>query len=463
MFVGALLIMIGFFGLALDLAQVYNRKAELQNVADTVALAAALELNGTEQGITNAVEKASDRFTATATGALTYQYGKGSIDWSASAISFGRTPDGPWLSVQDAKANAGELQFVRFQTADLGATYGKVQTLFIQFFSKVPAVSTGAAATAGRSAMKVTPLGLCAMRGESHRDHNGELEEYGFRRGVGYNLMDLSPATSTEGQTFLVNPLPGTVLVTGTDKLAPFVCTGTIAMTRLTGSKIVVSAKFPLSTLYYHLNSRFGTYSAPLAACNPVNAPPDSNVKEYTFNAGSPWMGATPAGQSAALSESENKRWTVAGPDTPPNGTTATSYGPLWAYAKAARYASYEEGKPEPPGGYSTFETTDWATLYHSSLTTSTATAYPSDPAKPTPYSQDKTGALFKAPTSGKSVRQRRVLNVPLLACPVSGNRATVLGIGKFFMTVPATETALYGEFAGLVSEQSLGTQVELY
>jgi hypothetical protein len=54
-------------------------------------------------------------------------------------------------------------------------------------------------------------------------------------------------------------------------------------------------------------------------------------------------------------------------------------------------------------------------------------------------------------------------LNLPLLACPVSGDKATVLGIGKFFMTVPATATSLYGEFAGLVSEQALGSQVQLY
>jgi hypothetical protein len=57
---------------------------------------------------------------------------------------------------------------------------------------------------------------------------------------------------------------------------------------------------------------------------------------------------------------------------------------------------------------------------------------------------------------------------VPLLACspsaPAGANvNATVIGIGKFFMTVPATEDSLIAEFAGLIPEQSLSGQVELY
>jgi hypothetical protein len=57
-------------------------------------------------------------------------------------------------------------------------------------------------------------------------------------------------------------------------------------------------------------------------------------------------------------------------------------------------------------------------------------------------------------------------LNVPLLSCPVAGGSnvsATVLAIGKFFMTVPATSTTIHAEFAGVVPEQSLGGPVELF
>lgn len=64
------------------------------------------------------------------------------------------------------------------------------------------------------------------------------------------------------------------------------------------------------------------------------------------------------------------------------------------------------------------------------------------------------------------AVRGRRVLNVPLLSCPiVPGARATatVLCVGRFFMTVPATPTTLYAEFAGLLPARRLAGKVETF
>jgi hypothetical protein len=465
MFLGAFVIIISFFVLALDLSQLYNRKMELQNVADTIALATAHELNGTKQGVTNALQKASDRFTAFPT-TLTYQYGKRSMSWSDLAIEFGSSPQGPWQSSQAAQTQPDGLLYVKVDTNGLDKKYGNVDTLFLRALTKASVTSTSARAVAGRSAIKVTPLGICAMRDESHRNHNGELEEYGFRRGVGYNLLDLNRPGSSAGQTFVLNPVASTTPITNVTTLAPFVCTGTMAMTRLTGGRVTVSTSFPLSSLYYHLNSRFGSYSAPSSACDPRSAPADVNEKEYTYNGGSPWMSATPSGQSAALLASADRRWTVAGPDAAPAGTSGVQFGPLWSYAKAVDYSSYQQtGEPEPAGGYSTFSTTAWDTLYNPGKPkTSTTTPYPSSQTTPTPYSYTSGTTFFKLPPTGsKSVANRRVLNLPLLACPVSDNKATVLGIGKFFMTVPATENSLYGEFAGLAREQSLGTQIVLY
>ena len=463
-FLGALIVMIAFFGLCLDLPQVYNRQMEMQNVADTVALAAAHELDGTAQGVTSALQKASDRFTVMP-GALSYGYGNGKMTWSDTAIEFGADPGGPWKTSQDAKNQPDGLLYVKVDTDGLDEKYGKVRTSFVHVFTNSSVTYASARAVAGRSAIKVTPLGICAMRDEEYRDHNGELEEYGFRRGVGYNLLDLNRPGSSVGQTFAVNPFQSSKTITDTATLAPFVCTGTMAMTRLTGAGVTVSPSFPLSSLYYHLNSRFGSYSAPTSPCNARSAPADVNVKEYTYNGGSPWMSATPSGQSAALLETTDRRWTVAGPDTAPDGTTGVQFGPLWSYAKAVRYDSYEAGKVEPAGGYSTFEISAWDTLYTPDAPkTSTTTPYPSDAATPTPYSYKSGTSFYKAPPTGnKSMNNRRVLNLPLLACPVSGSRATVLGIGKFFMTVSATDKTLHGEFAGLVPEQSLGTQVVLY
>lgn len=454
MTIAAIVVIVGFCGLALDLSQVYNRKVELQNMADVAAVAAARELNGTRAGVTNAVMAASARFGGSSDSSVTYQYGL-SVEWSDGAIEFGPTPDGPWERSGSAENKAAELRYAKVSTAGLDPSYGQVITLFMPFFSKdLAKVSANAHAVAGRSAIKVAPLAVCAMRPEEKRDRSGELEEYGFRRGIGYDLMNLNPNATGSGKSFLIDPLaePGSTGTSGStlSMVEPFVCTGTLSVPRVTGGQLSVSSPFPLGDLFNHLNSRFKNDAA---ICNPNTAPPDANVKAYVFNTGVPWMNTAVVGQSAAMYEEGSKRWTVAGPDPTPATTTVGMYGPLWSYAKAAKYAG-----AEPSGGYTAYGTGDWATLYNPGKPA--AVTYPSS----TPYMAVKGSVNFLAPTgSHKGVRHRRVLNVPLLACPVNGNHATVLGIGKFFMTVPADNTHLYAEFAGLVAEQSLNIQMKLY
>ena len=53
-----ILVILGFIGLAIDLSRLYNRKVELQTVADTAALAAARKLTGATSGIDDAVTAA---------------------------------------------------------------------------------------------------------------------------------------------------------------------------------------------------------------------------------------------------------------------------------------------------------------------------------------------------------------------------------------------------------------------
>jgi Flp pilus assembly protein TadG len=465
MFASAMFIILGFLALAFDLSLVTHRKMELQNVADSVALSAAHELDGTAAGITSALEIASQRFLQ-GSDRFTYQYGKATMAWSDAAIEFARSPSGPWRTVGEAMTDFDDLLYVQVDTARLDTEYGTVATLFLRTFTDITDTFTSARAIAGRSGIKVTPLGICAMREDAHRDHGGELEEFGFRRGVGYNLLDLNLPGATSGQTFTVNPVAQATPITDTATLAPFVCTGTMAMSRLSGGTVKVSASFPIDSLWQQLNSRFGIYGTGAIACDARTAPADINIKEFTFNGGSPWMGATPTGQSAALLATTERRWTIAGPDTAPAGTLGVQFGPLWSYAKAVAYTSYAStGAPEPATGYPTYDVTEWSTLYAPGQpTTSLTTPYPDSAETPTPYSY-RTGTQFYKgpPASNKSLANRRVLNLPLLACPVTGSDATVLGIGKFFMTVPATKTSLYGEFAGLATEQSLGTRIVLY
>jgi hypothetical protein len=235
---------------------------------------------------------------------------------------------------------------------------------------------------------------------------------------------------------------------------------------RLSGGAIRVSplaSSAPLADLYAQLNTRFDDFSS--AQCGPYGAPPDFNIKAYTYGAtgGAPWMVPAIGSAAATSTTTRGKLETIADLPTAPVGTTAGSYGPLWTFAKAVKYPSYAaSGSPEPAAGYATFATSDWTNLYKSGPT---ASGYPS---YGPPYTASS-GANYRAPSAANlsiSTLQRRVLYIPLLSCPVpagSNAPATVIGIGKFFMTVPATASTLIAEFAGAIAEQSIPGQVELY
>jgi Flp pilus assembly protein TadG len=467
-------VIFGFFALALDLARIYNRKVEMQNVADVIALAAANELNGTANGVTKALAQASSRLSLGKPEGMTYQYSMLPMEWNNAAIKFNSSLAGgtEWVDAGTASATPKDMRFVKVDTSDLNPEYGEVKTLFMQILAPSLATSSSTGrAIAGPSAISVAPLALCPMRPEPAKSRSGELVEYGFRRGVSYDLMDLRADQTTPAQSFVINPLatPGTVGALPSSDLTivkPFACTGTMAMSRVSGGALTVESPFPLGQLFTQLNSRFDTPGSP---CNQYTAPPDANVKAYYFdnnvipptNASVSWMKVMPSGQSAApyVDSWNNKRWTIADPFPPeqmPTGTTGPQFGPLWSYAKAAKYAA-----SEPIGGYSTFATTDWATLYNSSSAPPQANLnYPAAG----PYAATSGASFFGGPTSGKKgLRGRRVLNVALLSCPVAGNSANVVAIGKFFMTVPATSTHLWAEFAGIAPESSFASQIELH
>ena len=277
--------------------------------------------------------------------------------------------------------------------------------------------------------------------------------------------MNLNPNGSTP-ENFVINPIDTLGALGFSSNLAPamvapFVCSGTMPMPRVMGKTISVGRPFPLALLFDQFNSRFDQY--PGALCSPNGAPPDYNVKAYDYTS-IPWMSSTPgspSGQSAMSTSTASVLWTIASPLPAPGGNTAPMYGPLWSFARAVPFSAYSSVTPEPTNGYATFAPGTWIALYH-----------PGDPvytgsASVTPY-MASAGANFQAPSAANrpGLRYRRVLNVPLLSCPVGAGAnvsATVLAIGKFFMTVPATATSLNAEFAGVVPEQSLGSHVELY
>lgn len=459
MFVPLLVVMLAFFGLALELAQLYNRKVESHGMAKAVALAAANELNGTTAGVTAALDRAkitAEKFKANYSQTFT---------WSNAAISFSTTapPDANWVDAESAKSeiSAPTMWFVKVDTSKLDAESRTLTPIFMKAVSASngPVVISDRA-IAGRTGIKVTPLAICALDPREGVARGTELVQYGFRRGVSYDLMQLNPGGLSPAN-YVIDPkiAPGdatTLANTSADAVGPFVCTGTMWMPRVTGGAIRISSPFPLDSLYRHLNSRFDQYLDNV--CSPNGAPPDLNVRPFTKDTGAAWMSPVQHVQTAAPYSADGKLRTIADPDPPLSSSLAKDdlYGPLWSYARAVKWSSYTSGVPEPVNGYATFLTGNWPTLYPSGPT---APGYPIS-VTATPYK-----AYVTLPPTHPALGQlhRRVLNVPLLACPVSSSSASVLAIGKFFMTIPATQTTISAEFAGLAPETTLGSEVELF
>ncbi|MYN46234.1 pilus assembly protein TadE [Pseudoduganella sp. FT93W] len=484
LFVAVLMVLVGIAGLALEAGQLFNRRAEVQSLTEALALAAARQLNGSSSGVSAALAAASERLSSS--DGVRYQYGRTQASWNAAALSFAATAHGPWLDASAAASAPQGLAYVKVDPFQLDTALTEFPTVFLRALSATLAlVPVGAPSVAGPASINVLPMGICAMSPQSAAARGTELVQYGFRRGISYDLMKLDPAdTDGAGVHYLIDPIaaPGSNGMPddfALDTIKPFVCSGTLAMARVTGGTLTVQGPFPLAALYAQLNSRFGQYTAP---CNATTAPPDANIKAYSvstfFNTAASWMNvsvpalsaqaavsypATPSGSSEAL-------WTYADPATLPANTGPDKYGPLWSYARAVPFSAYVPGEAEPASGYTPFTASqaNWALLYPVNsgggapgLKTA---AYPSGTTA-TPY-QATSGNFFAPPSaSSTGLRGRRILNVALLRCPIPAtgiSAATVLAVGKFFMTVPADSSHLYAEFAGIAAEQTLGGMLEI-
>ena len=444
-----LTVLIGMMGLAIDLAQVYARRTDLQHVADGAALAAAAKLNGTGAG----VQAATAAARAAAEG-RSYQFGH-AVSWSDSALTFGSSADGSDWNDSGTAAGAAlapAMLYARVDTAQLAPQQGLVATGLMAVLTGRASVSVAARAVAGRASIPVTPFGVCALStaatGSRPVGSAAELLEYGFRRGVGYNLLDLNPV-GPAALSFIVDPLHSSGVGSANfdpAAVAPFLCGGSMAMAQLP-PRVYVAAPFP-AALTAQLNSRFGIDTAPAAGshCDPVAAPPDRNVHQFqTLPQG--WWSGTPLAPTARAA-SAAPRVTVADLQAPyQQPIDGPDYGVLWAYGPAAKVV--------PDGAApAVFSKADWPLLYPGA-NGGAAVAAPSSYPGAGPYAAAG-GAYFSAPPSA-SMAQRRVLALPLLDCfaGTGGGTAAVLAVGRFFMTVPATASAVSAEFVGAVSRAS--------
>ncbi|MES2071435.1 MAG: pilus assembly protein TadG-related protein [Pseudomonadota bacterium] len=469
-----LAVLFGFMGLAVDLSQTYDRKTELQNIADAAALAGAKELNGQLSGINNAITKAQ-----TFAQSNSYKFGSAQVVLNEASIKFSDSPDtadASWLDASAAKASPVGLFFVKIDTRAIASPsdVGTVNTKFIKAVSAAT-TTTGAygRAVAGRFAITVTPIGVCAADPDHetlnvpHAGLPDELMEYGFRRGLAYDIVNLDPLGSSPVK-YQLNPLDVATSASdsscnpansSTSTMKPFICSGS--------SNIVITLPgyaFTNTGMSAALNAQFNARFTSGGVCT---VPPDANVKEYPPSVAAPAAGTGWMTPTAPVLNAQTVKLLSARPfylTATPTATKASDWGVLWSYNAAVKYA--------PP--HDPYTTADWPLLYPvvppTAPTTPSANGnYPAAPKNP--YDQTS-GTFYQA---GTGARDRRVLNVVIADCRPSGlggggscSTIKVLGVGKFFMTIQAdvskASDALDAEFAGLIPDNAILTkEIRLY
>ncbi|HEU4852126.1 MAG TPA: pilus assembly protein TadG-related protein [Telluria sp.] len=459
-----LVLLLSLVGLALDTGQVYARHTYVKHYADAAALAAAQELDGTVGGVGLALSEAESAATR-----LAALHGDEAV-WNDAALRFATSADGPWQTRAEAEALAeDELLRLRFARVDASEFAPEVMEI-TRFFAPPEAVALpklGGIAIAGPTMMQMMPLAVCAMSEDrtSARPVPGmagtsELVEYGFRRGVTYNLLDMHPAGVGGVQSFVVNPIEFPDAGAGTsddasfehDALAPFVCSGAILQPK--SNRVFVRSPFP-ADLFPELNSRFELASS----CNPGGTLPDKNIKEYMDVS---WLNNTPTVPYAAARDFGGKRQTIAdiegaaGTVTPQR--TRDAYGALWAYARPVKYDATAAGHAGDK-----FVRADVTSLYPVDNGSTNNLVHNNSWSNSNPRAYlHRLAGNWVAP-SGRALPYRRILNVPLLQCPVSDDEATVLAIGKFMLTSRAENGAIPGEFGGLLPAAAPAIMVRLY
>ena len=504
----SVLVLFGMMGIAVDLAYLYARKTELQNAADAAALAGAHEINQTQAGITAAIDAAIAMFAQNATGNLI-----AGAAISGANIRFGscanpsdrlpvRSPNCAFVDSGSiaSNADAATLSFIEVDTGQTGSR----PVFFMRVAGGPSSAATFGYAVAGHYLSKITPIGICAVTTTRYDSYaHGELLEYGFRRGMSYDVMAMGPLGGNS-LPYLVNPVdvdPASCNPTHSSATftAPFVCAGNSAVGAGAGaggeavyaigntglSNVVVSA----------LNSRFGLYGGGgwgTNQCDPASAPPDTNIKQYCYRLATggnsrclgqqngSWVptAVTPhteynldsgnvanwglnelsyqAVQLHATTKKPCYNVSPGGVGTPGESFAASggcssnaggpNYGVLWTFGPAYRYSASAPGKVG--SAFTAAQANLTPQMYNNSATP--MTYFGTNPATPTypassPYFQSS-GPMFQAPAT-PGVAGRRVLNLLLIDCSnvtgggACGQRLPVLGIGRFFMPVMADPT----------------------
>jgi hypothetical protein len=319
----------------------------------------------------------------------------------------------------------------------------------------IASTSTSGVAVAGRFVNDVTPIGVCAVDPANRTAQYTypaaptgtgltELVEFGFRRGVTYNLFGLNPLGGSS-DPYLINPVdapPGACdpSHSSANSTAPFMCTGSSAVITSGSGQVYTNTGLSAGKISAALNSRFDVYGGP--SVRPDGRAASVNIKEYPCVGGtspctasaanSPptgWMqpGAStlPSQQSVSITSSKPNYRLPPTYSTPVTAAQAqfAGYGVLWSYGPA-----YQSNGATPAAAGTAYSVTDANAnpMYNTtkvnyfdtaSYPTSAGASFPAG-TPPSPYNQSS-GPTFLAPSAGHpGQRNRRILNVVLVDCP---------------------------------------------
>jgi len=133
----ALVVLLALAGFTIDVGRMYLIRNELQAYADSAALSAALELNGTDSGIAQSCAAANR--LATGPNAMRWDLGTQPITNVTASFS------GDAKSWQEHPKQAGDLRFVRIVVAE------PAPVIFLRIFQPFSSVNVAAAGIAAKT------------------------------------------------------------------------------------------------------------------------------------------------------------------------------------------------------------------------------------------------------------------------------------------------------------------------
>ena len=425
-FAFSLLVLFGFMALVFDLGRTYVVRTELQNAADAAALAGAKELNQTKAGVDAAVARA-----IAMAGQNNFKFST-PVVITINNISVGTCPDNGSCTMQPASTidtlttgptTATDKTFIKVDipSGSLATIFARVPTT--QGGTGIQETNTFGRAVAGRQLTDVTPIAMCKL---------SNAAEWGYQRGVSYDIQNVNELLGGGNFRWVDPETPTAPCSAGNaDDVRPYICTGKILFTPVSGRPIRVSTGNSTPNLRA-LDSRFGDYH-PSTQCVANTSPADTNVEEYrpTYSGVSAAQTPPVSRQPATwMAPAPTRQSIIFNPDPKLIGSgPMTDFGVLWS-ASRPEDATVDQ----------------WPSLYGGA-----ASNYP----EPSPYS-----------IGGGN--NRRFLNLIIIDCPTAAGNcqpATVLGTGKFFLQRKVDITGnghVYLEFGGLL-EGAPDASIKLY